>query len=104
MTSITYATDHQPPHGDSGLLIYGKNPDGLEWEFTVEHHVFTHDLSSAAGPKRLHATKVMIFDDAYQAFADIPEFFAKMAELQPTDLSDVRTILIALGAIDQSKP
>jgi len=66
---------------------------GVAWEFEVsEYHL---------GGKP--CTHIEMFDDAYEAFAQIPEFFVLMREHQPGTLREVRGILDGLGAEDVTK-
>lgn len=64
---------------------------GCVWEFIVAEHVFHTGEAS---------THVEIMNDAYQAFAQIPEFFAALAAEHPTTLPPVAQILARLGAVD----
>lgn len=64
---------------------------GVAWEFQID----CYDLS---GP----VTRVKMFQDAYAAFAQIPEFFEMLAEQQPVTMTEVRDILHALGAVDET--
>jgi len=66
---------------------------GVAWEFDVSEHF----LGNA------HCTRIEMFDDAYAAFADVPEFFALMREHRPGTLREVRGILDGLGAADETK-
>jgi hypothetical protein len=67
---------------------------GVAWEFTVEEV----DLGSH-GP----AIRVKVFDDAFEAFAQIPEFFAALAAGQAGTLGDLREILDSMGAADETQ-
>lgn len=64
---------------------------GVGWEFQIDGY----DLS---GP----VTRVKMFMDAYAALSQVPEFFAALAEQQPTTLDEVREILDGLGAVDET--
>lgn len=64
---------------------------GVAWEFVVEEHRLGKG-----------AVQLQIFDDAFAALAQIPEFFAALAEQEPTSLDAVRAILDELGAVDQT--
>ncbi len=60
------------------------------WEFLVEEH----HLSG-------RALCVYLFDSAWPAFAQIPEFFEALSgEDAPRTLADVRAVLDRLGATD----
>lgn len=63
---------------------------GVDWEFSV------HD-SGFRGRSSIH---IMVFDDAFKAFAQVPELFALLAELEPTSIQTVIMILDQLGAVD----
>jgi hypothetical protein len=66
---------------------------GVAWEFDVsEYHL---------GGKL--CTRIQMFDDAYEAFAQIPEFFILMREHQPGTLREVRGLLDGLGAVDETQ-
>lgn len=64
---------------------------GVAWEFPIEED----DLG---GP----VTRVLMFDDAYDAFVQMPEFFAALVEEKPKTLDAVRTILDRFGAVDET--
>lgn len=73
---------------------------GCIWEFRVEEH----DLGGPGINPDLSGlcTRLLIFEDAYAAFADIPEFFTLMRERRPGTLEKVREILDGLGAADET--
>jgi hypothetical protein len=78
--------DH--PH----LMVQVVSRDGVvAWEFQVDGY-------GLSGP----VTRVTMFQDAYAAFAQIPEFFEMLAGQQPVTLTEVRDILHALGAVDET--
>ena len=64
---------------------------GVAWEFAVEEV----DLSPTA-------IRVRVFDDAFAAFAEMPEFFAALAAEKITTLAQVRELLDRLGAVDET--
>lgn len=68
--------------------------DGSAWNFSIEEK----DFGS-------HGTAIClkIFEDAFAAFADIPEFFAALAADGVTTLDGVRKLLDSLGAVDETK-
>lgn len=66
---------------------------GCLWEFMVE------EVDLGGHPN----VKVNIFDDAFDAFAQIPEFFARLTTERPTDLKQVARILDDLGARDTTE-
>lgn len=63
------------------------------WEFDISEHELGGKL----------CTRIEMFDDAYAAFADIPEFFVLLREHQPGTLREVRAILDGLGAVDETQ-
>ncbi|MDH2424792.1 hypothetical protein [Sphaerisporangium sp. TRM90804] len=65
---------------------------GVEWEFSVEEVDYGH-----------RAIRVDIFHDAFDAFRQIPEFFAALAEQRTTTLPEVVAILAGMGAVDQTE-
>ena len=65
---------------------------GPGWEFVVTEH--DH------GDR--NPIRVGVFEDAFAAFAQIPEFFAALAEQQPGTLTGVRAILDEMGATDET--
>lgn len=66
---------------------------GVAWEFAVEEE----DLGGQPH------VRVEIFDDAFAAFAQIPEFFAALAERKPDDLLKVADLLDEVGAKDTTE-
>jgi hypothetical protein len=77
----------EKPHLNVQAAAYG---GGVAWEFDVsEYHL---------GGKP--CTRIQMFDDAYESFAQIPEFFILMREHRPGTLREVRGILDGLGAAD----
>ncbi|WP_306365371.1 hypothetical protein [Nocardia sp. CC227C] len=65
---------------------------GVHWEFSIED-----------GRLNTRRTTVLrMFDDAYRAFTEVPEFFAALAAEQPTHLTDVVAILDRIGAVDDT--
>ena len=66
---------------------------GVAWEFTVEE--------VELGPPR-PALRIKVFDDAFAAFTQIPEFFAALATGDYTTLDAVRSLLDGLGAADDT--
>jgi hypothetical protein len=65
---------------------------GVAWAFQIDGCKF----------RRSPVTRVTMLPDAYAAFAQVPEFFSALAERQPVTLDDVRAILDALGAVDET--
>lgn len=66
---------------------------GVAWEFDASEYHLGGEL----------CTRIQMFDDSYDAFAQIPEFFILMREHQPGTLREVRGILDGLGAADLTK-
>jgi len=63
---------------------------GCAWEFSVVEH---RDIG----------IRVEVFGDAFDAFAEIPEFFAELAKVGRTTLDGVREILDDLGFADATE-
>jgi hypothetical protein len=64
---------------------------GCLWEFMIEEHVFT---------SREAALRVCLFDDAWQAYAQVPELFAALAADRPQTFDELRIVLDRVGARD----
>jgi hypothetical protein len=73
-------------------VVAAVTDDGCAWEFTVEQI----DLGSC-GP----AIRVKVFDDAFAAYDEIPEFFTGLAG-GITTLEQVQALLNGMGAIDET--
>ena len=67
---------------------------GCAWEFAVREAGFEN--------RGQHPISVTLFDDAFAAFAQIPEFFAALAAEEVTALGGVRTLLANMGAADET--
>jgi hypothetical protein len=67
---------------------------GCKWEFLVEEVV----LSSQPGARA--ALQVCVFDDAWEAFAQVPELFAALAAEPPEDFAELCALLDRIGAKD----
>lgn len=65
---------------------------GVAWEFKVDEHNFG----------RQTAIQVCVFDDAFVAYRQVPEFFAALVEEKPDSLAGLRKILDRLGAKDRT--
>jgi hypothetical protein len=63
---------------------------GVEWEFRVVEYQFDDGPSIC----------LEIFDDAFDAFTQIPEFFQRLVERCPLSLAGLRELLDAIGARD----
>lgn len=100
-THLAYVISHEAWYANS---IPDRNPEinvmasaeggGVAWEFTVEEV----DLGSS-GP----AIRVKVFEDAFAAFTQLPEFFALLAAEKTDTLDGVRGILDRLGAVDETE-
>lgn len=65
---------------------------GVEWEFDVEEH----DLGRPT-------LRLLMFGDSWDAFVQIPEFFAALRERSPRTVTALRELLDELGARDETK-
>jgi hypothetical protein len=63
---------------------------GRHWEFLIED----------PGTGELRLSRHSDPEDLEAARAQVPEFFAAMAELRPRTLEEVRAVLARLGAVD----
>jgi hypothetical protein len=75
-------------------VVAAADGGGCAWEFTVEEV----DLGSGGTPIR-----VKVFDDAFAAFEQMPEFFAFLAAEKTDTLDGVRSILDRMGAADETE-
>lgn len=66
---------------------------GVKWEFNVQEH-------QLGGKPCL---RLRVFDDAFEAFNDIPEFFTALHQERPTTLDGLRALLAKLGAVDRTE-
>jgi hypothetical protein len=66
---------------------------GVAWEFQIHER----DIGDSSP-----AIRVCVFDDAWQAFAQIPEFFTALATVEGASLASVRALLDSLGAVDET--
>lgn len=81
------------PPGDRNVLMISMDSlgGGGRWEFAID--------DEAGGGLR-----VKVYDDAWQAFADVPEFFTALADLgRGALLDEVVEILDRLGFADTTK-
>ena len=100
-THLAYTVWHEAWYADASR-IPGEQPHlmvsaaadggGVAWEFQIDGY----ELGKSP------VTRVKMFMDSYAAFAQMPEFFATMAEQRPVTLDEVRDILHALGAVDET--
>lgn len=72
------------------IIIEAKVPgDGCYWEIVIE------DDGTGSPRPSPHCREGLA-----EARAQVPEFFAAMAEMRPRDLKGIRGILVMLGAVD----
>jgi len=91
-----YAQAVEQAHERPNLMVAASakgNGGGVAWEFQVSQY----ELGGKA------VTRVLMFDDAYAALVQVPEFFAALAEYQPPTLDDVQEILHQFGAVDETE-
>lgn len=66
---------------------------GVAWEFSVEEH-----------PHNGGGVKISMFDDAFPALVQVPEFFAALnGDEVPESVTAVRAILDRIGAADTTE-
>jgi len=97
-THLAYAVAHEAWYSRIGpmmddpptIFVMASHPEGgCVWEFRVEG-------------TRL-GLWINMFDDSWEAYAHIPEFFAALAELgRDPKLTDVEAVLTRLGAVDET--
>src|ERR1051326_1861388 len=77
---------------EPGLSVVLRYDDegGCRWEFQVKPYDFCTSK----------AVQLQIFEDAFEAFAMIPEFFEEIRQQKPNSLAEVRQILDGIGAVD----
>jgi hypothetical protein len=80
----------EPP---SILVAATADGDGSKWEFEVQEREL--------GGKT--CLRLKMFDDAFEAFYDIPEFFLRLRGYQPRTLRELRMLLDHIGAVDATK-
>jgi hypothetical protein len=76
------------------MVSASSDEGGCAWEFGVNEHDF--------GTGHGRAIRADVFDDAFAAFAQIPEFFAALAAEKIGTLDEVRALLDRMGAVDQT--
>lgn len=68
---------------------------GVAWEFRIEEA----DLGTTTP-----CLRAVMFDDAFQAFREVPELFEALATLRhPSRLGDLVGVLQGLGAVDETE-
>jgi len=89
-----YAVPAQVAHPQLFVMASAEGSGGgVGWEFTVEEY----ELSGRP------VVRVRMFFDSFAAYAQMPEFFAALAEQgESTTLASVRALLDSLGAVDET--
>ena len=88
-----YAEASRTPGEHPHLMVQTAHEGGgVTWAFQIDGHELGGSL----------VTRVKMFDDSYGAFAQIPEFFAALADGGPATLGDIMEILDGLGAVDET--
>lgn len=94
-TRETWHHRHSTFPGDVNVLmvgLYGQTGGGCRWEFAI-------DEEDAGG----RCLRVKIYDEAWAAFTEVPEFFAALAELGRGAMTeDVVPVLDRLGFRDMT--
>ncbi len=96
---LTYIATHEAYYARDDQertlnVVKAADAGGCAWEFNIVDH--SERLDTAA-------VRVEIFDDAWQAFAEIPDLFAALAEIGESSLDEVRQILDQLGFTDATE-
>jgi hypothetical protein len=96
-THLAYIVSHEAWYyrgdGKPSLSVSASaNGGGVAWEFEIE------EMELGGKP----VTRVKVFDDAYAAFAQVPELFAALADGAGTTLTACRGLLDMLGAADET--
>ena len=98
---LAYIVSHEAwyarsmPDRQPEMSVMAAAEDGrCAWEFTITEADFEN--------RGMHPISVALFDDAFAAFAQIPEFFAALATGDYTTLDAVRSLLDGLGAADDT--
>jgi hypothetical protein len=76
------------------MVMASSSGGGCAWEFSVTEH----DFGSHG-----RAIKVGVFDDAFAAFAQIPEFYAALVAEKVETLDETRALLDRMGAVDETE-
>jgi hypothetical protein len=88
-----YAHANQISHPQLSIMASHKG-GGVAWEFSAEEYEL--------GGRQV--VRVRMFFDSFAAYAQMPEFFAALAEQGETaTLDSVRAALDALGALDETE-
>lgn len=98
-------------------ISMGTPDDGVDWEFTVVERMLTPNPSPLLGAVRERSVlglQVCVFDDSWDAYAAIPEFFTELAKMttelrragrldqRSGRLEDVRDLCLRLGYVDDT--
>lgn len=99
---LTFDVQHESWHWAANRGVGGRptiyvsaeaDDGGCAWQFAAVEH----DQRDMGGHK---AVRVEVFDEAFAAFREIPEFFAALDAMPATNLADVVTILRRLDIAD----
>ncbi|MEV4078706.1 hypothetical protein AB0J43_00240 [Nonomuraea fuscirosea] len=85
---------HQGVTARRQLDVTASAQDGVAWHFVVEEVNLGRPTSSI---------RLAVYEDAFVAFQQLPEFFAAVGEGQPKTLPEVVAILDAMGAVDETE-
>jgi hypothetical protein len=93
--SLNYVVPHEAFYcrvvNDVSVTVQKSADDGgCAWEFSVVEH------------PRI-GIRVEVFDDAFAAFVEVPEFFTALAQSRRSNLDSVREILDDLGFEDATQ-
>ena len=103
-TRFAYAVTHEAwyctairTHDRQSVLIQAAaDGGGVAWEFIVEQVEHFQIDNLGCGP----ALRLKMFDDAWDAFVQVPEFFSALQAKRPQHLTALREILDEIGAVD----
>lgn len=99
-THLAYTVRHETYYagtlpGEPEVIVMASakgSGGGVAWEFGVT------DGASRIG----RGLELRMWDDAWAAFAQLPDFFAALAAGEVASLDDVRALLDRLGAVDET--
>ena len=85
-----YADACLPSNPQPHLSVMAQFPgDGVAWEFQFTEHSYNGGC-----------IRIEMFDDSFDAYAQVPELFAALTHHAPTSLATLVAILDELGAKD----
>jgi hypothetical protein len=98
--TLTYSVEHEAWHWPANratgtrptVFVTADTGGGCEWQFTVT--VTEHEQDQR------RPIRVEVFDEAFAAFRDIPDFFAALDAMPAMTLADVVRILRRMDATD----